>query len=335
MAHAVDAAILEALGLDASATTMSPHGGSGFASTFKLSTVVGGRPRHYFVKTGSGADAETMFKGEHASLNAIADAVPSFCPRSHAHGAMQAANMYFLATDFLHIGAHAHAPPSSSTLAPGSGSGLSLAAKLARLHTTPAPVPVHGGRPSFGFPVATCCGSTVQDNAWAASWADFYADRRLRGILRASTRSNGPDAELAAAVDKVAGQVVPRLLGRVEDAVPVVVHGDLWSGNHGRGRIAGQEDNGSGVEEVVFDPSAVYGHAEYDLGIMRMFGGFGPAFWDEYHRLVPKAEPRDEWEDRMALYELYHQLNHFAMFGGGYRNGAMSIMKRLIGKYAD
>lgn len=30
----------------------------------------------------------------------------------------------------------------------------------------------------------------------------------------------------------------------------------------------------------------------------------------------------------------YHHLNHFAMFGGGYRGGAMSIMKRLISKYA-
>ncbi len=63
MAPAVDGAILEALGLDANATTMSSHGGSGFASTFKLSTTVDGQPKHYFVKTGSGADAETMFKG--------------------------------------------------------------------------------------------------------------------------------------------------------------------------------------------------------------------------------------------------------------------------------
>ena len=29
----------------------------------------------------------------------------------------------------------------------------------------------------------------------------------------------------------------------------------------------------------------------------------------------------------------YHHLNHFALFGGGYRSGAMSIMKRLLSKY--
>lgn len=64
MAPAVDSAILEALGLDASTTTMRSHGGSGFASTFKLSTTADGQPTHYFVKTGRGADAEIMFKGK-------------------------------------------------------------------------------------------------------------------------------------------------------------------------------------------------------------------------------------------------------------------------------
>lgn len=35
----------------------------------------------------------------------------------------------------------------------------------------------------------------------------------------------------------------------------------------------------------------------------------------------------------MALYELYHHLNHHALFGGGYRGGAVSIMKGLLRKY--
>lgn len=29
----------------------------------------------------------------------------------------------------------------------------------------------------------------------------------------------------------------------------------------------------------------------------------------------------------------YHHLNHWAMFGGGYRGGALAIMKKLIAKY--
>lgn len=198
---------------------------------------------------------------------------------------------YFLATDFLDLGSSA-----------SGGTGQSLAAKLAKLHTTPAPVPEGHDKPIFGFPVSTCCGATPQDNSWKESWAEFYAENRLRGILRAAVRSNGKDSELEKEVEKVASVVVPRLIGddRVKDIKPVVIHGDLWSGNHGRGQIAGK----GGSEEVVFDPSCVYGHSEYELGIMKMFGGYGGSFWSEYERLVPKAEPKEEWEDRVALYEL-------------------------------
>lgn len=142
----------------------------------------------------------------------------------------------------------------------------------------------------------------MQDNAYRETWADFFADNRLRSILRAGVARNGEDGELSGAVERVASEVVPRLLGEghLKGVMPVVVHGDLWSGNHGRGRIAGRE----GVEEVVFDPSCVYGHSEYELGIMRMFGGFGSAIWKEYGELVPKSQPVDEFEDRVALYEL-------------------------------
>lgn len=179
---------------------------------------------------------------------------------------------------------------------------MSLAAKLAKLHTTPAPIPAGYDRPMFGFPVSTCCGETAQDNSWKFLWADFYANNRLRGILAAVIKNNGEDEELTEAVERVAGKVVPRLIGDhgVKNITPVVIHGDLWSGNHSRGRIAGT----GGAEDVVYDPSAVYGHSEYELGIMRMFGGFGGSFWKEYEKLVPKDEPKAEWEDRVMMYEL-------------------------------
>lgn len=31
----------------------------------------------------------------------------------------------------------------------------------------------------------------------------------------------------------------------------------------------------------------------------------------------------------------YHHLNHFSIFGSGYRGGAVSIMRQLIAKYGD
>lgn len=148
----------------------------------------------------------------------------------------------------------------------------------------------------------TCCGATVQENSWQDSWAAFFGENRLRAILLECKRKGESDGALEDAVNNTIENVVPMLLGedRLKGVVPVVVHGDLWSGNHARGRIGGK----GGVEEVVYDPSCVYGHSEYELGIMRMFGGFGSGFWKEYERLVPKGEPVGEWEDRLLLYEL-------------------------------
>lgn len=196
---------------------------------------------------------------------------------------------YFLATDFLDLGCDVEG-----------GSGQSLAAKLAKLHTTQAPIPKGYSVPMFGFSETTCCGDTAQENSWKPTWTTFYAENRLRAILRVSVERNGVDQKLTEAVEKMAGKVVPRLVGAVKGIKPVVIHGDLWSGNHSRGQIAGK----GGTEEVVYDPSVVYGHSEYELGIMKMFGGFGGSFWKEYEQLVPKQEPREEWDDRILMYEL-------------------------------
>jgi fructosamine-3-kinase len=199
------------------------------------------------------------------SLNAIHAAVPSLCPKSYAHGSLELGSGSFLATDFLDLS-------SSST---AKGSGLSLAQKLATLHSTPASIPNGYEKPMFGFPVPTCCGDTAQDNSFKESWAQFYADNRLSGILKSSEKNNGHDAALSKLVEKTVSVVVPRLLdddvlkdGRTGELIkPVVVHGDLWSGNHGRGSIGM-----GGIEEVVFDPSSAWAHSEFEFGIVSAEG---------------------------------------------------------------
>jgi len=184
------------------------------------------------------------------------------------------------------------------------GSGVSFASKLAKLHSTPAPIPEGESSPMFGFPVPTCCGLTVQSNEYSSSWADFFANQRLKAVLKAGQMKNGTDPSLAKLVERTVSLVVPSLLGDghlggEEGIAPVLVHGDLWSGNHGRARIR----NGA-IEEVVFDPSSCYAHSEYELGIMAMFGGFGDEIMEEYHEVKAKDKPVEEYDDRLALYEL-------------------------------
>lgn len=144
----IDSAVIKALSLDPAKTTVAKHGGSGFSTTAKISTTLeDGTAKHFFMKTGKGTDAEVMFAGEQASLNAI-HTVPSLCPASFAHGPLEdAPGGAFLVTDFLDMSG------TSSLSGSEKGSGMSLAAKLAKLHTTAAPIPEGFLKPVFGFPV--------------------------------------------------------------------------------------------------------------------------------------------------------------------------------------
>ncbi|EHY54853.1 hypothetical protein HRR83_005890 [Exophiala dermatitidis] len=339
MPSSIDPAIVRALSIDDHSSKISRHGGSGFASTFRITTP----STTVFVKTSTSAGAATMFEGEYASLNAIHEAVPSLCPKAFAWGKLDNGG-HFLATEFLELGGGGSMLSRTRGANSATGSGTSLAGKLAKLHTTPAPTPDGYDTPQFGFPVTTCCGDTPQDNTYTSSWADFFANRRLLAILDRGEANNGPDSELRRTVERTVQEVVPRLLadghlGGSEGIRPVVVHGDLWSGNKSKGSFVGRGDQtapggaGAAVEDVVFDPAACYAHHEYEFGIMNMFGGFSSSFWKEYHSLVPETEPQSEYADRVALYESYHHLNHYAIFGGSYKSGAMSILKGLLRKY--
>ncbi|RYN87531.1 hypothetical protein AA0120_g7243 [Alternaria tenuissima] len=325
----LDPAVVDRLGLNPEKARVSSAsgGGSSSASTWKISSQLDdGTEQTFFMKTGNWKEAGRD-EGEYASLKAINDAVSSLCPQPLGYGQFESQpSISFLVTEFLHLTGRSS---SKSSKAP------SLAAKLAKLHTTPAPIPEGYDKPVFGFPVTTCCGDTPQDNSYKESWADFYAENRLRFILRCAEQNGRKDGDVKKLVEQTAAQVVPRLIGdshlnNGKGVTPVVVHGDLWSGNASAGFIGIKKGE---PEDVIFDSSACYAHSEFELGIMNMFGGFGGPFLKEYHKLCPKTEPVEEYEDRVKLYELYHHLNHYAMCGGGYRSGAVSIMNELIKKY--
>ncbi|KAL1967311.1 hypothetical protein VTN77DRAFT_3357 [Rasamsonia byssochlamydoides] len=217
----VPPAILRALSLplDPSKSSLSTSAlGSGFTTTGRIRASVpssdnDGREeeRQYFVKTSSsGKAAEEMFRGEYESLNAIASVVPGFCPRALAWGPLDEGGgskgkTFFLVTEYLDL--------SSGRSSASSSGPSSLAHRLAKLHSTPAPPDPVTGRRLFGFPVPTYCGDTRQPNRFCASWADFFANERLLAVLGESERRNGKDAALRELVEKTAREVVPALLG--------------------------------------------------------------------------------------------------------------------------
>jgi hypothetical protein len=66
MAPKIDPTILKALLLDAADTSIASHGGSGFASTFKITSKDNdGEEKLFFVKQGKGKESQIMFAGKH------------------------------------------------------------------------------------------------------------------------------------------------------------------------------------------------------------------------------------------------------------------------------
>jgi len=35
-----------------------------------------------------------------------------------------------------------------------------------------------------------------------------------------------------------------------------------------------------------------------------MFGGFGPTYFSTYHKIIPKSQPVEEYDNRVELYTL-------------------------------
>ena len=57
-----------------------------------------------------------------------------------------------------------------------------------------------------------------------------------------------------------------------------------------------------------------------------LFGGFSRAFYDAYMQEWPLDPGTSE---RIAIYNLYHLLNHANLFGGGYRRQSVEAIRQL------
>jgi fructosamine-3-kinase len=264
----------------------------------------------YFVKFNDVSRSD-MFAAEAEGLTELAAAQALRVPAVVCHGTVRDSS--FLVLEFLELsGGDGHTPER-------------LGHGLARLHRATSPMGARRGpqdrdvlfaaSDTFGWKRDNTIGSTPQINTPSRDWIDFWRERRLGYQLALAARHG-----LRGEIQRRGEQLLAGLEGFFTDyrPVPSLLHGDLWGGNQ-----AALPDG----TPVIFDPAVYFGDREADLAMTELFGGFSRTFYCAYH----EAWPLDAgYPIRKTLYNLYHVLNHFNLFGGGYGAQAGRMIDSLL-----
>lgn len=251
---------------------------------------VQGGNRSYFVKLNT-SDGLEMFEAEADGLRELGNPGAIKVPEPVCTGLAE--GQAYIVMEDIALG--------------GSGDPARFGRELAQLHRTT--------RPRFGWFRDNTIGSTPQYNREHDDWIAFWREQRLGAQLEMAARKGH-----GGTLQKLGGELMgcfPSLFSGYQPQ-PSLLHGDLWSGNYAYSR---------GGDPVIFDPAVYYGDREADIAMTELFGGFGADFYAAYN----EAWPLDEgYSVRKGFYNLYHILNHLNLFGGGYGEQAVGIMKRLL-----
>ena len=179
-----------------------------------------------------------------------------------------------------------------------------FAESLSLLHQT--------GNNTFGLVQDNYIGSLKQLNDQKTSWEEFFITQRLKPLL-----AKAFDQRLLSRNHLASFESFFNNYSKLVPAEPpALLHGDLWSGN-----LLGTLDQ----EPVFIDPAVYYGHREVDIAMTKMFGGFDPAYLDEYNEICPMEKG---WEERISIHNLYPNLVHLVLFGRSYLRGIENILQR-------
>jgi protein-ribulosamine 3-kinase len=166
----------------------------------------------------------------------------------------------------------------------------------------------------FGLEQDNYIGLTRQENRFEKDWIRFLRERRLAPQF-AKAKSNGCDPSLVETGERLL-LALPAFFEGYQPR-PSLLHGDLWAGNAAE----------AGGRPTIFDPAVYFGDRETDIAMTELFGRFPETFYDVYQ----EAWPMDPgYENRKQLYNLYHVLNHFNLFGGGYAAQAERMTRTLL-----
>lgn len=251
-----------------------------------------------FVKSNS-IENSRFFDAEEEGILAIAETSAIATPKLLAKGTDKAEGISFLMMELIEEGR-----VSSDTW-------IMAGHEFADMHLADTKRFVSGGR--YGFLHDNYIGATRQINTPRDSWIGFFRQCRLEPQIRMAEKS----------LDRALLADAAKLLDRLEDLLiepdrPSLLHGDMWGGNH-LIDISGRM--------VLIDPAAYVGCAEADIAMTQMFGSMPRRFYDAYHEKIPAKEG---YSDRKDLYNLYHFLNHFNLFGKSYLSSVSDIIRHYI-----
>ncbi len=251
---------------------------------------VGDGGRSWFVKLNS-AERLEMFIAEAEGLEALAAADAIRVPRPLCYGSHDGHS--YLVMEYIALR--------------GSPDPAEFATALAQMHKHT--------QPQYGWHRDNTIGSTPQQNTLCDDWIEFWRIHRLEFQLNLAQR-NGAPARLIDRGMALAERCGEFFTGRTPLAS--VLHGDLWSGNWGADEAG---------RPVIFDPAVYFGDHETDLAMMTLFGHPGRRFFDHYNDHF-SIDPG--FATRKTLYNLYHILNHYNLFGGGYAQQAEGMIGQLL-----
>lgn len=257
-------------------------------------TLTGGR--QIFMKTNAKENL-SFFAAEAEGLNAIAETKTIGTPKILGIGTdKDRGGFSFLLLEFIHGGSRR------------ADYWEELAGQLANMHRASTASLVTNGK--YGFFCDNFIGRRRQVNTGYDSWTSFFRECRLEPQFQDASRYfDGEDRKKIIRFLDHLDEIL------VEPEQPSLLHGDLWGGNV----IAGNDGRA-----WLIDPAVYVGHAEADLAMTELFGGFSPAFYDAYKEALP-LQPG--YERRRDVYNLYHLLNHLNMFGRSYLPEVMHILK--------
>ncbi|KAF1883942.1 hypothetical protein Lal_00038297 [Lupinus albus] len=291
-------------------TKIRPVGGGCINLASRYDTDAGS----FFVKTNRSI-GPSMFEAEALGLEAMYETGTIRVPKPHKVGPLPTGGS-FIVMEFIEFGA-------------SRGNQSALGRKLGEMHKAGK------SNKGYGFDVNNTIGRYIHRTVHADHSTNKHLVIRLDSIYGECRLGYQLKLALDQYGDKTIyekGQRLVKSMGPLFDNVviePCLLHGDLWSGN------ISSDKNG---EPVILDPACYYGHSEAEFG-MSWCAGFGGSFYNSYFEasrwfsstidyllafsVIPK---QPGFEERRDLYMLYHYLNHYNLFGSGYRSSSMSII---------